>query len=481
MLSQFFVQRQASGRGYYACHLGLNNQKLALLGLISGSLHARINRITMPDLSVFDPSQQEHPVVDFFSIFEPEPFAEFCDIIGLQVIEGEKINTEHYFSCFAQGASLLGTVPVSSGLTLQSVPKQFFKYLIPRIYKNPLFEKVRRNVFVELGIQTVAQFRIENDWKKHTDFLQNHTEFKEKSYFSFYEIAEKITKTFNSSNRKIFIACNENDLIEGKLEIKECLLKDFGIDAYFKSDFVSNSDLDGINIIEKAIFDFELAVCAPYFVGTSASTFSNLVGFEKFCRQKEPITTHYIYNTKNENLMMRTDNGAYSDAVQAIDPIFSRIPMQPYTVADCLWPAQLLLHIQQKGDVVSETSPFPGVRDGILQVGDTSGAATRPVEGLCLHLQNVAEVSVEYRVMDQSAHWGDWHKSGTFVGSRGEQRNIYGVAFRLIGKNAHMFDVVYAIKYCNDNILHIFKNGEHSPSKTHSPVAAVQVVFRSRS
>ncbi|MHB1305303.1 MAG: O-fucosyltransferase family protein [Acidiphilium sp.] len=107
---------------------------------------------------------------------------------------------------------------------------------------------------------------------------------------------------------------NEKLLPVSKEEIKITVKKLFGYNIYWKPDLMSPLDMANLTDIELAILDFELTISAPTFIGTSYSTFSNLCAFEKYSRTRVNTENHFLYNTLDDHVVARRDNGAFSDA-----------------------------------------------------------------------------------------------------------------------------------------------------------------------
>ena len=72
--------------------------------------------------------------------------------------------------------------------------------------------------------------------------------------------------------------------------------------------------------LDLSLIDFEIAKHSRRFVGLTSSTFSNMLGIEKFANTGQPVTGHYIYNRLGDAVVERKDNGFTSSSHQALSP-----------------------------------------------------------------------------------------------------------------------------------------------------------------
>jgi len=87
----------------------------------------------------------------------------------------------------------------------------------------------------------------------------------------------------------------------------------------FKSDFLSRAQMAALKPVNLSLLDFEMAMAAEVFVGTSRSTFSNLAALQKLCANANAPARHFIYNRAGPSLWARTDLGCHADPVAATE------------------------------------------------------------------------------------------------------------------------------------------------------------------
>ena len=189
----------------------------------------------------------------------------------------------------------------------------------PRIGQSDLTKRLRETVFNERGVQVVLQLRVELDWVRYASatLMPSHSAIEE-SELSFATIIRKTREGLPACQAGIFIACDEAYLPFGRTFIRDVIKDDLGIDLVFKSELLTSDERRGLSRLDMSLLDFEMAVAAPFYVGQSRSTFSNLVGLERYARSGSPVSSHFIYNIKGHGIGQRTDNGAYAVPDQVI-------------------------------------------------------------------------------------------------------------------------------------------------------------------
>ena len=81
-------------------------------------------------------------------------------------------------------------------------------------------------------------------------------------------------------------------------EIKATIKNDFDIELFWKSDFLSEQETRQLSLLDLSLFDFEMAITARMFVGTTRSTFSNMVALEKYARTGVSVDTTISTNIR---------------------------------------------------------------------------------------------------------------------------------------------------------------------------------------
>lgn len=125
-----------------------------------------------------------------------------------------------------------------------------------------------------------------------------------------------------------------------------------------------------------------------------------------------------------------------------------------------------LVHMSGVGDVSFHGSNFGG-----------SKGRSAALEGFQLTLSPYQSgLNIEY--MCHAANVGDmpWVSNGTFCGSRGQSRRIEGIAVRLSGHNAHMYNVRYQVHMAGKGDSRPVTNGGYCGSKGESrAIEGIQV------
>ena len=97
--------------------------------------------------------------------------------------------------------------------------------------------------------------------------------------------------------------------------LRESCWNEHQIYLVFKSDFLTFDDMRHLKPVNLSLIDFEIALSAETFVGTSRSTFSNLAALQRNFMGK--TLNHFVYNKRGPHLVKRTDCGRHADAVAA--------------------------------------------------------------------------------------------------------------------------------------------------------------------
>lgn len=130
-----------------------------------------------------------------------------------------------------------------------------------------------------------------------------------------------------------------------------------------------------------------------------------------------------------------------------------------------------LVHMANVGDVSFSDSNFGG-----------SKGRSSALEGFQLSLRPyTGQLSIEY--MCHAANVGDmpWVSNGQFQGSRGQSRRIEGIAVRLSGPQAHMYNVRYMVHMAGKGDSAWVSNGTYCGSKGESrAIEGIHVVVDRR-
>lgn len=304
--------------GYFFSPSGLNNQKLALLGLVLRAITEGPRRMTLPALCNYDLRNGGRVPVPLGQVFNVQPLAAFLARRGVEILWNDAVpgTGEEFFADaprFVQPDFLAGNYgPDHPGA-------EFHRCLVPHLRHSRELRRLSRAVFQERGIRIVAQLRIERDWTTYAEtHLNKAVGPAEDNTPGFQLILEKIRASLPGWEAGVYAVCDEGALPLPKEEIREIALRDHGVRLHWKSDFLP--EFADMLAIEASILDFEMAGQAPSFVGLSRSTFSNLAAQDLFARTRRHVRNHYLYNIPGPALVPRLDNGMRVVAVHAAQP-----------------------------------------------------------------------------------------------------------------------------------------------------------------
>lgn len=188
---------------------------------------------------------------------------------------------------------------------------------VPRVLVTSSFRRLREAIHNRDGEVLFCQFRIENDWIVHCrNEIIKVRSASEELYVDYMKIGLKIANTFPNI-RNVFICADEPSMPASKEQIKLDLLQTFGIRALFKTDFLGTSGDDFFRPNEHSLIDMALCVDGKNFVGTTRSTFSNMVALQRYSAEAHKEQS-YIYNHMSLRLKRRVDNGAAASVDQAV-------------------------------------------------------------------------------------------------------------------------------------------------------------------
>lgn len=457
--------------GYSHCNLDLSNQKLALLGLVQTALDRGARAIRLPALVPFmshrpgsagSPLAETRPFTDYYRL---DALTRFMGMFRLELIADADTNTEEPYGCFMTGASAVG-LSGARGLSAQHGHIcQFFSHLHPSVRVEEACAAIRKALYSSLGIATALHLCIDSDLPDDAAARACET------------ILRKVQSWPDLARTPIYVAGDEQTLPLDKEQIRHMARSGYGLELVWKTDLLSDDALAGRNMLDLSILDFETALAAGTFIGTSRSTFSNLISFEKFCRQRANIQSDLIHNGAASSLAARRDNGVECDPALAATSMLQRLPLIPRAAHDCRWPARLLAHVSRFGEMESVTSSVPGLLGGDLVVGSPLSDERR-ICGIALAISDIADMTIEYRVLDDAGHWSDWVANGAFAGGREEHRPLRGISIRLAGPSSLRYDCVYGALFARTGTLIQCRNGEDCLSPHHDALTYLHVLFR---
>lgn len=298
---------------------GLNNQKLALLGLFLAARRAGPRRIMLPDCYAADPNMLSGHVVAFDTVFDTNRVCDFAKKFDIEIVPGAPRDTAGGWDYFVAAHPHISRNMAVRNLGPDDFCCAFLRAIEPRINQSSLGRRLAHAVFAEHGVQVVLQLRVELDWVRFTnETLASVASALEDCDQSFLSMIRKTRTGLGASAAGILVTCDEDYLPFGKDVIRDVVRKDLGIELIFKTDLLSAAEWAGLSRLDLSLLDFELAVAAPFYVGQSRSSYSTMVGLERYARGRSPVTNHFIYNIHGPGLGQRTDNGAYTVPEQVL-------------------------------------------------------------------------------------------------------------------------------------------------------------------
>jgi len=301
--------------GFLYNHGGLNNQKMAIAGLLLSAIESRL-AVNLPYIYVKDQRTDDEYLARFQDVFELDAVADFGRRHDIAINPGGASGVRGGWDYFGHFGGVLGT---GADRKVVEAALEAMTCLKPRIASNPILLQLKDFVFASLGIQMAIQLRIERDWQVHSQQLRSVLGDSEDYGIGFIEILSKIRKTFPEL-RLAYVTSDENAMPASKDEIRAVSRSRFGIDLLWKSDFLDSAHLERLNPLDLSMVDYEIARYSPRFVGQTASTFANILCLEKFARTRKEVRGHFIYNCLGDTVRERRDNGFASSAHWALLP-----------------------------------------------------------------------------------------------------------------------------------------------------------------
>lgn len=312
--------------GYAYNNGGLNNQKMALLGLMAAAhaLPESQREVALPDLYNFTVEKLSIDRLPFSDHFYEEPLREVMARYGISVVpsrstwddEGRIIKCG--WNYFRQSSEIIRALSLDRSGAPASFAAAFLRSLIPRISHSEEFAAVASKLFLHEGVSVVAQLRVESDWVTHSiNGLKGRLSADEDYCISADQIIAKIRNTLGDTG-PIYVTCNERYLPSLKDEIRKTVKEKTGADIIFKSDIVAEDIGGRMGNFSLSVFDFEIAKMAPIFVGLTRSTFANMLALERFVTGFSATKRDYAYNLPGAALGLRTDFGTQTSPEAAV-------------------------------------------------------------------------------------------------------------------------------------------------------------------
>ncbi len=301
---------------------GLNNQRLALAGLVvlaqeSGS------RVALPaELLDFTPLPEAqrtkpHPMRPLADVLDTTRLKQFLDEVGL-LSEAKPTELLDVEQCFRAS----GRAMRSSPSLRESERSLGLRFLDQCRAAEPLRAKAHEALawLSASGRPLGLQLRVERDWQEYVLRRFGQLPFvspEEDLSTDVGHILGKIAATpALASFKRILVCCDEDDLLLSQTAV-ETIGRSCGFEAIFKSRLGGRIDLPESRLMRSAI-DFEICLGLDSYVGLSRSTFSNLLCLMKSLEMYPEHPRHYIYNSPGPTVVPRTDFGLQVEPARVV-------------------------------------------------------------------------------------------------------------------------------------------------------------------
>ena len=312
-------QLRPAAFGYDYNDGGLSNQKLTLLGLVLAvdkQTEPRKRRMFLPDLYSKHHDETRSARVPFGDVFFEDVFRDFArrwniEIVGRPLFFDQERIARGGWTYFGEASCHLADLCTHRRETIfEDLSSDFFRSLVPKVKFDRSFIEICKAIYIDRNINTVAQFRIEEDWHVFCVNHLSHTlKEPEDIYLDPEDISKKIQASVDMGQPSLYVTCDERYLRQPKETIRQNVKTASGIDIFFKSDVGDQAKLSAMNQLNSSIVDFEIAKMAKTYVGNSRSTFSNTLSFERYCANFNKSASDYIYNAPGGTLGRRRDLG----------------------------------------------------------------------------------------------------------------------------------------------------------------------------
>ncbi|MDF3626272.1 O-fucosyltransferase family protein [Brytella acorum] len=459
---------------YDGIDLGITNQKIAFIGLAHKAFRER-RPLCFPPLVIYDLSTDVRDRIDFFEVFKKEPLLKVLESFSISVsfFGNGLYETVDGWQCFLEGADRFGEVLYYGDVSLDDLTCSIVRALeLTEDYYN--LTNYIKNSLRNSGVNCTIQMRIEKDWEGYSSNILNSIS-NERNLPTAKEILDKIKHKFDSSLTSAFVLCDENAMPLSKSEIRRIALENYGINLFWKSDFL---DFGKYNPLILSLVDFEIGMSSPIFIGTSRSTFSCFVTFEKYCKNREYVRNHYIYNDNNSDIQERHDNGTSVNAEKALGRTWLRPDLLNKNDNYLSFPMVISAHVSNLGEYISRTSMVRGVVNSKLVAGDCTKKDLHHIEGFEISVSESAP-RVIYKTFDIHRVESKWSNDGDYSGSKGKSLPLSGFCIMIEGPASLTLDCIYAAIFSDHDNIVVASNGDECKSISgKGKLLCMQIAFK---
>ncbi|MBB2161279.1 hypothetical protein [Gluconacetobacter sacchari] len=463
---------------YNGTDAGLTNQKIAIIGLSHRAMREK-KGIKLPPMVVFDPLQAEKGRrVPFSVLYNIENIVRVLESFSIPVKEfasGDDHDVDAS-ECFWEGAERFGEIRTQGDAALYDLTCQISRSFNLNNNILNLARPISECIFGEKKIDYCIQMRIEKDWESYS-YSVLHRHSSEDNFPTPLRILSKAKRKFGESLSSAFVMSDEKNMTIPKEDINKIAQNEVGVSLFWKSDFIDVSQYDSLTL---SMIDFFLASGARNFIGTSQSTFSCFAAFEKYCKTRQSVRGHYIYNGESGGIDERFDNGICTNSSLAIDRTFLREPFFDRTPHDVAFPMEISAHVSNFGEYITKNSvcSFPLGLD--IVVGSRYNPDMYRIEGFFISLDG-ASLRLRYKALLGNGVETEWVSNGEYCGTRGKHLSLSGFAVEIVGPSRLELECVYAAVFSEDQDIVTAKDGElcKTPSGN-GKLLSFQLSFRKR-
>lgn len=249
---------------------GLNNQKLALLGLMIEASHSRLTAY-LPKIYSKDSIDTRSGLFEFADVFWIEQFLAFAERWNIVIVPAPESITyadrieRGGWNYFHSGAWHIANLRLI-GLDAKSITADFCRSLRPKIANSRLFQSISNEIFNIKSISKVVQARYEEYWRIYSQYNLDPILNKKDDYcISPMDIVKKLYNTTGNKDESIYISCDERHMPYGKDYMRNQIILETGIKTFWKSDFIDESTFNAMTALDASLIDFEIARTAEFF------------------------------------------------------------------------------------------------------------------------------------------------------------------------------------------------------------------------
>lgn len=293
---------------------GLNNQRIALVGLI-GTAWLEGAKVRLPD-ETFDYAPERgskgRRSLPFESVFDAAQLREALADYAILTADAPTEVLDYDF-CFRQGSRFLPYI--FGGPTDAAILRDAMR----SCQAAPALRALSRQALDLFGDRPPLplQLRIERDWQNYLTAKPSRADNGDTTTDP-RRIFAKIAAAGLGTDQPILACCDEDDLLHDRAELKRDA-RDFGLDLVFKSEIEQKLAIPSSRVQRTAI-DFGICLEAERYVGLSRSSFSNMLCLVKSLDTYPVHPAHFIYNAPGDVVVLRQDYGLGADPRHSLRP-----------------------------------------------------------------------------------------------------------------------------------------------------------------